>query len=372
MIIDFIFFIALISNLIFTFIVIYNFITPLNLKKKKQNIIQSEEKISILIPLRNEEENVEECVKSIYNQKLKNFEVICLDDNSTDKTLEILRELESKFENLIVIEGAELSNGWTGKNWACFQLANHSKGEFLLFIDADVRLKENAILVVLDEMKKSSVSMLSVFPSQVIKSLGEYLIVPSMNWLLLTFLPLSSINKFSKSSFIAANGQFIMFRREDYFRVGGHFAVRNNIVEDMELARLMKQNGLKIITFLGGQLIFARMYKNFKEALNGYSKNFFPGFRTSYTKFTLFLISIFVIFIMPIFLVLFCFSFFWLIVLVIIQKILISIKSHQKLYFNLLLLPIQLFLVILIGIRSMVLTKQGKISWKGRKLNIQN
>lgn len=372
MILDIIFFIAIVSNLIFTLVVVFNFLSPINLKKINQDKIQPEEKISILVPLRNEEENVENCLKSIYNQKLENFEVICLDDNSTDKTFEKLKNLQKQYKHLKTLKGAELPNGWTGKNWACYQLANHSIGDYLLFVDADVRLSEEAVSTAISEMKRLNVSMLSVFPTQIIKSIGEYFIVPSMNWLLLTFLPLRFVYKFSHPSFVAANGQFIVFKREDYFKIGGHFSVHDKVVEDMELARLMKKNGFKIVTYLGGKLIFARMYKNFEEALNGFSKNFYLGFRTGYFQFIILLIFISVVFISPFLFLFFQNSFLLIVGLIIIQKFLISIKSYQKLHINLLLLPFQLILVVAIGIRSMLLTKKGKLTWKGRSLKAQN
>lgn len=372
MIIEIVFLLALISNLIFTIVVVYNFFSPINLKKKNKHTIQLEEKISVLVPLRNEEENVKDCIKSIYNQKLENIEVICLDDNSTDRTLEILQNLKNQFQSLVIIKGTELPENWTGKNWACYQLANRTSGEYLVFIDADVRLCDEAILTAISEMKRLNVSMLSVFPSQIIKSIGEYLIVPSMNWLLLTFLPLKFVYKFSHPSFVAANGQFIAFRREDYFKIDGHFSVRDKIVEDMELARLIKKNKFRIATYLGGKLLFARMYKNFNEAFNGFSKNFFPGFRTDFLQFSMLLIFICLFFICPFFLWLFDRSFLWVILLILIQKVLISIKSYQKVLINILLLPLQLLFVILIGVNSMLVTRKGKIYWKGRKLNIQN
>lgn len=372
MIIEIVLLLALISNLIFTIVVVYNFFSPINLKKKNKHTIQLEEKISVLVPLRNEEENVKDCIKSIYNQKLENIEVICLDDNSTDRTLEILQNLKNQFQSLVIIKGTELPENWTGKNWACYQLANRSSGEYLVFIDADVRLCDEAILTAISEMKRLNVSMLSVFPTQIIKSIGEYFIVSSMNWLLLTFLPLRFVYKFSHPSFVAANGQFIVFKREDYFKIGGHFSVHDKVVEDMELARLMKKNGFKIVTYLGGKLIFARMYKNFEEALNGFSKNFYLGFRTGYFQFIILLIFISVVFISPFLFLFFQNSFLLIVGLIIIQKFLISIKSYQKLHINLLLLPFQLILVVAIGIRSMLLTKKGKLTWKGRSLKAQN
>ena len=143
-----------------------------------------------------------------------------------------------------------------GKNWACHQLSQKAKGKYLLFIDADVELAPNAISSTAKIMAETKTKMLSVFPTQRIKSFGEWLIVPLMNWLLLAFLPLRQVYASRNNSFIAANGQFILWDRETYFSIGGHQQVANAVVEDMELARKAKQKN-KIITLLGGNLYFA-------------------------------------------------------------------------------------------------------------------
>lgn len=372
MIIDVFFYLTLIAHLIFTFITIYNFFSPLQLVPSSKEFSLTNEKISVLVPLRNEEENVKGCLESIFNQQLKNYEVICLDDHSTDRTAELLHEMKNKYKNLTVIEGEKLPEGWTGKNWACYQLANHSKGEFLVFIDADVRLYEGAISTAISQMKLLNASMLSIFPTQIMQSFGEFLVVPSMNWLLLTFLPLRFVYKFSHPSFVAANGQFIVLERSAYYKLNGHHAVKNEVVEDMELARKMKKNNFRIITLLGAKLISARMYKNFEDAFNGFSKNFYPGFKTSYFKFSLLLLIIFLVFVIPFFLFIHYSKFLIIIGLIILQRTLISIKSNQNILVNVLLSPLQLIMVIVTGIRSMVLTKKGSLTWKGRKLNIKS
>ncbi len=372
MIIEAFFYFSLIANLFFTLIVIYNFVSPIQLVSSSKELNLTHEKISILIPFRNEEDNVKGCLDSIFNQQIQNFEVICLNDHSTDRTAELLHEMKGRYKDLIVIEGESLPEGWTGKNWACYQLANHSKGEYLVFIDADVRLGEGAISTAISQMKLLNTSMLSIFPTQIMKSIGEFLVVPSMNWLLLTFLPLRFVYKFSHSSFVAANGQFIVFERSAYFQLNGHHAVKNEVVEDMELARKMKKNNFRIITLLGAKLITARMYKTFEDAFNGFSKNFYPGFKTSYLKFSLLLSIIFLVFVISFLLVIHYSKFLIIIGLIILQKSLISIMSHQNVLLNVMLSPLQLIMVIVTGIRSMILTKKGSLIWKGRKLNIES
>ncbi len=367
--IDFLFCALLSLNIFFTLIVLFNFFSPLNLQVPKSTKLSLEKNISVLIPARNEEDNIKNCLEDVFKQDLEHKEVICLDDDSTDDTFNVLLDLKKRYGELRIIQGKELPDGWTGKNWACYQLAVNSTGDFLVFIDADVRLKKFAIKSAISLMEKYDIKMLSIFPTQVMRTIGEYLIVPLMNWFLLTFLPLIFVRKISHSSFVAANGQFMIFRRDAYFKIGGHQAVKNKIVEDMELARLMKKNNCRIMTLLGGDLVTARMYNSFLDGLNGFSKNFFSGFNTSYFKFSFFLFFILIVFLTPFLLVFIDVKFFIVVGLILIQRVLISKKSNQNIFINLLLLPLQLLMVLVIGIRSMILTNRGELNWKGRNLS---
>jgi chlorobactene glucosyltransferase len=180
--------------------------------------------VSVLIPARNEEKNIEKCIKGVLSQDYQNKEIIVLDDCSTDKTYQIAFAFSDK--NIKVITGAPLPQNWLGKNWACNQLAQEANGEYLLFIDADVELKPEVISSAVFELEKSNAALISIFPTQIIKSFGEHFIVPLMNWLLLTFLPLKLVYASSSKSFVAANGQFMLWRKSDYFKLGKHQVVK--------------------------------------------------------------------------------------------------------------------------------------------------
>jgi len=265
------FLLILIPVLISTIVVVYNFITAPVVKNNKVQIDESE-LVSVLIPARNEEMNIGSCLNFILAQDYKNLEVLVLDDQSTDRTSEIIKAFSEKHKNIFYLKGEKLPQNWTGKNWACHQLSQKANGKYLLFIDADVELASNAISSTLKIMSNTKAKMLSVFPTQRIKSFGEWLIVPLMNWLLLSFLPLRQVYSSQNKSFIAANGQFILWDRETYFSIGGHKQVANTVVEDMELARKAKPHD-KIITLLGGNIIFCRMYSSFPNAFKGFTKN---------------------------------------------------------------------------------------------------
>ena len=359
------FIVLLISLSVFSVISIYNLFTAPVLKRVAQPL-NNRSFVSVLIPARNEEKNIEKCIKGILAQDYQNKEIIVLDDNSTDNTL----KLAASFNNnkIKIIKGKELPSDWLGKNWACHQLAQKAKGEYFLYVDADVELTPEVISSAVYELEKSNVTLLSIFPTQIIKSFGEHLIVPLMNWLLLTFLPLRFVYTSSSKSFVAANGQFMLWRRADYLNLGGHQSVKHKVVEDMELARLAKQNKLKVKTMLGSKLVFCRMYETFNQAYNGFTKNFFAGFLLPPFSFLVIILFLLIAFVLPfLFLMQPVYSFI-LIVLILITRISVSIVSNQNLFINVLLHPAQMLLMFWIGIISLIKFKTNRLEWKQRKL----
>jgi len=359
------FIVLLISLSVFSVISIYNLLTAPVLNKGTHH--SSEHKlVSVLLPARNEETNIEKCIKGMLIQNYKNKEIILLDDNSKDNTYKLASSFSES--NVKVLKGKELPQDWLGKNWACHQLAQEAKGEYLLFMDADVEVTPEVISSAVYELEKSNVTLLSIFPTQIIKSFGEHLIVPLMNWLLLAFLPLSFVHSTSSKSFVAANGQFMLWRKDDYFKIGGHEKVKNKVVEDMELARLTKQNKLKVKTILGGKLVFCRMYESFNQAYNGFTKNFFAGFLLPPFIFLAIIMFLLIAFVLPfLFLMPPVYSFI-LIALILITRISVSIVSNQNLFINVLLHPVQMLFMFWIGIISLIKFKTKKIVWKQRKL----
>jgi glycosyltransferase involved in cell wall biosynthesis len=349
-----------------TLIIIYNFFTA-PIVKNNPTPIDETKLISVLIPARNEDNNIAPCLKYILQQEYKNLEILVLDDQSTDKTKEIVKSFTENHKNIFCFDGEPLPKDWTGKNWACHQLSQKAKGKYLLFIDADVELAPNAISSALKIMLNTKTKMLSVFPTQRIKSFGEWLIVPLMNWLLLSFLPLRLVYASKNNSFIAGNGQFILWDRETYFSISGHQQVANAVVEDMELARKAKQKN-KIITLLGGNVIFCRMYRSFTDAFQGFSKNFFPGFNMNPIIFICFVILLFFLFAVSSVFALTDSNYLIVVMLIVLSRILISQMSHQNLFLNVILHPIQMILMLVVGINSVVSTKLGYAAWKGRKL----
>jgi len=365
---DFIFTALLLPLLITVFVVIYNYFTATKLEFQKSEI-KKFPKVSILIPARNEEENIEACIKSAAAQSYNNFEIIILDDNSTDKTNEIAKKYIR--ENINLINGEKLHAGWLGKNWACRQLAKNSNGDLLLFIDADVVMHKNTVETVINLFTENKVHMLSVFPKQINNSFGTELIVPLLNWLLLSFLPLRKVLNSSRESFAAAIGQFILIDKQAYEKIGGHDFVKNKVVEDLEIARELKRNNFKIMTVLGSNFIHCKMYEDFKSAVNGFSKNFYLGFNIKPLTFSFLLTFIITIFLLPYFLVFFDERYFVNIILLIIGRYFVAELSGQKKIINILLHPFQMFFLFIIGLNSLLLTENNKIEWKKRKIELK-
>lgn len=359
--------VEIISVLIISIIFLISFINLITaprliLRRKLQT---EQELVSILIPARNEEKNITECITKCLDQTYPNKEIIVLNDNSTDNTNVLLQKFSDRIK---IINGAQLPEGWLGKNWACHQLSLNANGKYLLFIDADVRLNEKAVKAAINEIHFSEIGMLSVFPTQKIKSFSEWLIVPLMNWLLLGFLPLALVYKSKHKSFVAANGQFMLWRKDTYNSIGGHLAVKGKLVEDMEFARLCKENGIKIKTLLGNELVFCRMYTKLSEAINGFSKNFYPGFNLNPISFFIFIVLTTLASIYPFFiwnssdysLILFC--------EIILSRIFISTVSKQNILVNILLHSIQMIFFLVVGIISIYKTLNRKLEWKERKI----
>lgn len=358
-------FIYLISGFICVIIFIVSLVNLFTAPELKKEQSKSDDLVSILIPARNEENNIANIISDCLNQTYKKIEIIVLNDHSSDNTKKILENFSDKIQ---IIDGLDLPENWLGKNWACHQLSQKANGKYLLFVDADVRLNEFAVESAISIFYQKKVKMLSVFPTQIMKSFSEYLIVPLMNWLLLSFLPLALVYKSKNKSFVAANGQFILWDREYYNSIGGHHAVKNMPVEDMEFARTVKSSNQKMITLLGGNMVFCRMYSNFKDAVNGFAKNFYPGFKINSVVFISFITLVVASLLIP--------FFYWknflvltsLISTILMSRIFISIKSRQNIFINLILHIFQMIFVIVEALISVYRFHSKKLIWKDRKI----
>ena len=362
------FFMYAIGGILFlsTAVIVYNYFTAPKIINRTYKL-QQNPLVSILIPARNEEDTIAELLHSILQQSYSHYELFVLDDQSDDQTCSVVESLSKKNQKINLLRGKPLPAGWVGKNWACSQLAQQASGKVLLFLDADVRLSAHALEAALYHMGKNEVVMLSCFPTQKIGSLGEWLIVPLMNWLLLSLLPLKAVSLPYKS-LTAVNGQFILFDKSAYNAIGGHKAVFDQVVEDMEIARKFKEDKYRIMTLLGHDSITCTMYKGFKEAYRGFSKNFYPGFNVAPLTFICILAVLILVYFVPFILVFFNSHFIWLILIMLLGRFLVSLLSRQNPLINVLLHPLQMIAMFTIGVNSLYWTLKGKGVWKGRKI----
>ncbi len=236
-------------------------------------------KVSVLVPARNEERNIVACITSLLHQDYGDYEIIVLDDGSTDATGELLRDLCRTIpgNRLKVVGGKPLPAGWHGKAWACQQLGEEAGGRYLLFTDADTLHSPSSIASAVAALEESGADMLSLTPYQELGSFWEKAVVPLVYVILLNYLPLRLVPAHPSPALCFANGQFIMFRRESYLGINGHAAVRSQIVEDVGLCRSVKRRGGKVVAYNGCSTVQCRMYRTGWEVWEGFSKNLFPG-----------------------------------------------------------------------------------------------
>ncbi|MCR4406583.1 MAG: glycosyltransferase [Anaerolineae bacterium] len=235
-------------------------------------------RVSVLIPARNEMEAIGPCLRSLLTQDYPDFEVLVLDDGSTDGTGAVLAKMEAQDERLRVLQGRSLPEGWLGKHWACWQLAEAAPGDLLLFTDADTHHSPGTLQAAMAAVEAEGADLLTGFVYQEVVSWGERLTIPVAFWCFFSFLPLGLAHRVRLPALSLTNGQMMLFRRQAYQTIGGHQAVRNNPVDDIALGQRVKAIGLRWRAVDAGEFISCRMYRSLQEALEGFSKNLFAVF----------------------------------------------------------------------------------------------
>ena len=341
---------------------------------KKSINLQERPRVSVLIPTRNEESNIGDCIEGFLSQNYDNFEIHVLDDQSTDRTRTIIEKLNEQHPKVHAIHGKPLPAEWIGKNWACHQLSQHAKGEILIFTDADNRPAPNAITNTVAYMQKLGLGLLSAFPEKVTGTLTEKLVVPVIDMFVYAGLPLW-LTYFSRfPSLAAASGLWIAFTREAYQRVGGHQAVSNQIVEDVALSRLAKTRGIRILTTAGTRIVSCRMYHSFSEVWNGFSKNLFGLVRYKTVLFFILTLSLWTMCILPYIAVGFAPLRAFAIVAIVMNtamRIVLALKYRHPFWTSVILHPFGVLLTLMIGINSFFQVKRGRLQWKGRQIDIR-
>jgi glycosyltransferase involved in cell wall biosynthesis len=229
--------------------------------------------ISAIVPARNEEASIGRVVESLHAQA-EVFEIIVVNDGSTDRTAAILSELAGRIPSLRLLETRGLPDGWVGKNYAVTLGARAACGDWLLFVDADTFLYPGAVRGALVDALEHSAVLVSYSPEQEMKTLGEEVLIPFVYGRLAEHFSIDRVND-PRLPDAAANGQFLMMRRDVYESLGGHAAIRSRVLEDVALARLVKSSGYNIFFASGEGIARTRMYRTFGAMWQGWTKNLY-------------------------------------------------------------------------------------------------
>jgi hypothetical protein len=237
-------------------------------------------RVAVLIPARNEEQNIAACVESVLASTGVELEVLVLDDDSSDRTAEIAREIAARDARVRLLHAPQLPAGWNGKQHACWILAQHSSPPVMLFLDADVRLHPEAIARCEGTRREHGLPLLSGFPRQITVGWMEKLLLPLIHFVLLSFLPMGQMRRTTKPAYAAGCGQFFLAEREAYFASGGHAAIRETRHDGLRLPQLFRRHGYRTDIFDLTALAEVRMYDSARAVWQGLAKNATEGIAT--------------------------------------------------------------------------------------------
>jgi cellulose synthase/poly-beta-1,6-N-acetylglucosamine synthase-like glycosyltransferase len=346
-----------IISLLITILNVFSIITP-------RSGGQINQKISVLVPLRNEEENAVAIIETLAAQEnLSDVEFLILNDNSTDKTFELITSAARGDSRFKILQGSTLPDGWLGKPWALEQLSQSALGEMLVCIDADVRLSKTAIASAVDSMHEHALDFFSAYPSQVARTFGERMIQPLLQWSWISSVPLAIAKRSSNPSFAVANGQFFAVKKSALMKSGGYSSIKAEVLDDMQMARVLLRNKFKGTVGNGALIAQCHMYSSWSELRNGYAKSLWKGFGGVFGS--IIAIALLVLTgIIPIVSAALGSPLGWFAFEAVLISRLISAKITRANLFDSLLHPISSVLLIYLIIYSWLM--RGRIQWKGR------
>jgi len=333
--------------------------------------------VSVLIPARNEERNIASCIRSILAQDYPSFEVLVLDDQSSDGTRAILEKMAISHPALRILHGEPPSGNQVGKNWACSQLARQAQGELLFFTDADTLNRSDTLDTIVTTLMGERADLLTGFPRQEVHTWGERLLVPFFSWAFLCFIPLGLTYKLRLPFLSVAVGQMMLFRREAYLAIGGHESISSSVVDDMSLARRIKAKSLSWRVSYIADLVSCRMYHSSREAIDGFTKNLFAAFDYRLLPFLFAFIWLMVMFWEPLIVLALMISGLvtqvqpTAIVACLALSILLWLIPFSEMsipFFLAFLYPFTILANIGVAIRSLVHSLGGRITWKDRTI----
>ncbi len=335
-------------------------------------------RVSVLVPAGNEEKNIGRCIESLLAQDYPDFEVLVLDDESTDGTAAVAAALASSSVTVRLVCGRPLPVGWVGKVWACHQLSQEADGELYLFTDADTWHHPLSLRDAVAELLAEDADLVTGLPRQETRSIAERVVVPVISWAMLSLLPIGVAQRIRTPLLSAGIGQFMLFRAAAYRAVGGHGAIKDEVVDDMALARSVRSEGLRWRFVDAVPRVSCRMYRDRRGVVEGLTKSIFPALGSN-VPLTLAVFTVVAFSYLEPVVLLGGLVFGWTLpvetvvwALVCIGLALVSwtIVSRRAGYpaYQPLLYPLTIAVVLAIGLRSVVLTVLGRATWKGRRL----
>ena len=231
--------------------------------------------LSVVVPARNEERDVERCVRSLATQNYPSLEVIVVDDQSSDDTPRILAKLDRELPSLRVIEGSAPPDGWLGKPWALQQGALASRSELILFCDADVIYEPGALRRIVAGFLESEAEGVTVLPRLEMHGFWEHLLMVQLPFTAFTLIPLFLSGSIRSSWLAVGGGPGNLLRAKTWRRIGTHEALRSAVIDDIALMQLVRAKGGQTEMVIARELVSVRMYRGFREIFLGFSKNSF-------------------------------------------------------------------------------------------------
>ncbi len=228
-------------------------------------------KVSIILPAKDQAQTIDQCVNSLVHLDYPNKEIIIVQGQSTDETPRLLDKYNDK---TTLLEENPLPEGWVGKNWACHQGYKQAKGDLLLFTDGDSFHGHDSLTRTVSYLQTTQADMVTIAPGTILHSFWEKLVQPPIFLLIMLLVGGKQVNNDNRQNALG-NGQYMLFKRTSYERLGGHYAVREKIVEDYALARLLKAAGMKLRMVTASDAVGVRMYSSLGEIWRGWRKNFY-------------------------------------------------------------------------------------------------
>ena len=352
---------SLLTLSILIFIIsLINFVT-IRIPKRDEEIKKS---VTVLAPMRNEAENVPEFISALSSQMgVKNLNFVIINDGSTDKTAELLTSVIDGDPRFSVIDSPIQRDGWLGKVSALQSGYESARSEFIITLDADVRLQPNAIMRAISQLERLKLDFVSPYPRQIAQTFAEKLIQPLLHWSWMSTVILRLAEKFPRRSTAVANGQFFVARKNALDAINGFESVSTQILDDIELARSLISAGYRGVVTEGSGIASTRMYSSFDEIRQGYGKSLWKAFGGPFGT-VIAIAFLFATGILPVLMIINGYLIGWLIYLyMVFSREISAIRSRSNPLFAF-LHPLSSALLIYLIIYSW--RNRGTIQWKGR------